>query len=65
MAVEREQEAERIRREEAKAVYHTVVTGDMLLVLARKYGVSVDQICQLNNMTRNSILRLGRTLRIK
>lgn len=48
-----------------KAVYHTVKKDDMLSKLAGKYGVSVKQICQLNNITENTILRLGKSLRIK
>lgn len=47
------------------AVYHTVVSGDMLGRLALKYKVSIDQICRLNNMTRETTLRLGKVLRIK
>lgn len=47
------------------AVYHTVKSGDMLGKLAGKYGVSIDQICRLNNITRTTILKLGRSLRIK
>ncbi|MDL2230649.1 LysM peptidoglycan-binding domain-containing protein [Alistipes sp. OttesenSCG-928-L06] len=37
----------------------------MLGTISRKYGVSIDQICRLNNITRTTTLRLGRKLRIK
>lgn len=47
------------------AVYHTIKQGDMLGKLAIKYGVSIDQICRLNNIKRTTILRLGQKLRIK
>lgn len=47
------------------AVYHTVVSGDMLSKLAVKYGVSVDQICRLSGITRTSMLNLKQRLRIK
>ncbi len=65
LAVEREQEAERARLEAAQAVYHTIVSGDTLLALSRRYGVTVDQICNLNNISRNTILRLGLRFRVK
>lgn len=46
-------------------VYHTIKSGDMLGKLAMKYGVSIDQICRLNKITRTTTLQLGRKLRIK
>lgn len=49
----------------ANAVYHTIRQNDMLGKLAIKYGVSIDQICRLNNITRTTTLRLGKTLRVK
>ena len=42
---------------------HTVVRGDTLWGLSRKYGVSVDAIKQANNM-RNDTVVLGTTLAI-
>lgn len=65
LAVAREEAAEKARKEAEQAVYHTIVSGDMLGSISRKYGVSIDQICRLNNMNRNTTLRLGRKLRIK
>lgn len=50
---------------QSKAVYHTIKSGDMLGKLAGKYGVSIDQICRLNNITRTTTLKLGRSLRVK
>ncbi len=49
----------------SNAVYHTIRQGDMLSKLAVRYGVSIDQICRLNGISRNTVLRLGRKLRIK
>lgn len=46
-------------------LYHTVVSGDMLGKLALKYGVTIDQICRLNNITRTTTLNLKQKLRIK
>ena len=41
------------------------IVGNMLGKLAIKYGVSIDQICRLNKISRTTILQLGRKLRIK
>jgi len=46
-------------------VYHTIVQGDTLYELSKKYKVSIAQICRLNNINENTILSLGRKLRIK
>lgn len=46
-------------------IIHTVVNGDMLSKLAVKYGVTVDQICRLNKITRTTTLQLKQKLRIK
>ncbi|MEG0602656.1 MAG: M23 family metallopeptidase, partial [Mucinivorans sp.] len=46
-------------------LFHTVVSGDMLGKLALRYGVSVDQICKLNGITRTTTLNLKQKLRIK
>ena len=42
---------------------HTVVRGDTLWGISRKYGVSIDDIKQANNM-RNDTVVLGTTLTI-
>lgn len=47
------------------AVYHTIRSGDILGRIAIRYGVSIDQICRLNNITRTTTLRIGRKLRVK
>lgn len=47
------------------ATYHTVRSGDMLGKLSARYGVTIDQICRLNKITRTTTLRLGQKLRIK
>ncbi len=50
---------------ESAAVYHTVKSGDILGRIAIRYGTTVDRICKLNNISRNSILRLGQRLRVR
>lgn len=46
-----------------KMKYHTIRNGDTLSRISRKYGVSVNKLCALNNMKTTSILRIGRKLR--
>jgi LysM repeat protein/ribosomal protein L27 len=46
-------------------LYHKIRSGDTLLALALHYGTTVAKICSLNGITPTTILRLGRTLRIK
>ncbi len=47
------------------AVSHRIRKGDNLSKIAKKYGVSINQICRLNGINRNDILRPGKVLRIK
>ena len=53
--------AERASRE----IWHIVKSGDILSKIARRYGVTVNQICRLNNIKSTTTLRIGRRLRIK
>ncbi len=48
-----------------KYLYHVVKKGETLSSIARKYHVSVAYICKLNRITTKTILRPGRTLRIR
>ena len=48
---------------EATPVYHRIQSGDTLGTIAQKYGTSVRRLCELNGITRTTVLRLGRTLR--
>lgn len=45
--------------------YHTIVSGDTLGHIAAKYGTTVKSICELNNMKKTDILRIGKKLRVK
>jgi nucleoid-associated protein YgaU len=49
---------------EDSAVYHTVRSGDNLWDIARKYGASVQQIRNLNDL-RSSNLRPGQRIRVR
>ncbi len=52
---------------EAKAAmrYHTVRSGDTLSGIAKKYGTTVTNICRLNGIKSTSVLRIGKTLRVR
>ena len=48
---------------EGQPVYHKIQSGDTLGAIAQRYGTTVSRLCELNGITRTTILRLGRTLR--
>ena len=43
--------------------YHIVRPGDTLSGIAKRYGVSVNRLCQLNRIGRNSIIRPKQRIR--
>lgn len=43
---------------------YKVEAGDSLWSISRKYGVSIDAICELNGIQENAILRIGKILYI-
>jgi murein DD-endopeptidase MepM/ murein hydrolase activator NlpD len=43
--------------------YYVIRSGDTLSAISRRLGVSIDRLCQLNNIRRTSILRIGQRLR--
>jgi LysM repeat protein len=45
-----------------KGRYHQVRRGDSLYRIAQQYGTSVDELCRLNNMTRNQVIHPGQKL---
>ena len=49
----------------SKKMYHTVRKGENLSKIAKKYGTSVNKICQLNGIRKNKALRVGQKLRVK
>jgi LysM repeat protein len=65
--VEAEPEVEESEPEpepEPQEVYHTVRSGDTLIAIANRYGVTVSQIRQLNEL-RGSGIRAGQRLQVK
>lgn len=43
--------------------YHTIKKGDTLYGIAKRYGKTVNQLCQLNNIKSSSTLRIGNRIR--
>ena len=52
-------------KEHTKAKYHRIRNGDSLWVLARRYGCSINRICRMNGISRKTVLRVGRRLRVR
>ena len=68
LAKEAESEAfqqQKIKQMKAKprTHIHKVKSGETLSSIARKRGTSIDRLCRLNNIKRNTILRPGQILR--
>ena len=51
------------RRESLRAQVHKVRKGESLSVIARKRGTTVKRLCQLNNITTKTVLRVGQILK--
>lgn len=45
--------------------YHTIRSGDTLGGIAVRYRTTITRICRLNGISRNTILRIGRRLRVR
>ncbi len=63
IANEEEDKKEQAEREAMR--YHKIRSGDTLGAIARKYGTTVSNICRLNGIKSTTILRIGRTLRVR
>ena len=46
-------------------VWHVVVEGDTVYALASRHRTTVAKICELNNLTDETFIRIGQKLRIK
>jgi membrane-bound lytic murein transglycosylase D len=55
------------KKPEQHIVNHKVRKGDTVAKIAKKYGVSINQICKLNGLTKQQAARIkiGQTLRVK
>jgi LysM repeat protein len=47
---------------QASKQYHEVQSGESLYLIATKYGLSVDELCRLNNIHPRQIIRPGQKL---
>jgi LysM repeat protein len=47
---------------QAMTQYHEVQSGESLYVIAMKYGLSVDELCRLNDIHPSQIIRPGQNL---
>lgn len=45
--------------------YHTVRSGDTLSKIAAKYHTSVKALCSLNGISRNTVLQIGKKIRVR
>lgn len=43
--------------------YHRIQSGDTLSGIAQKYGTTVSRLCELNNLNKTTVLKLGRSIR--
>ena len=50
---------------DGRAVYYRIRSGDTLARIAKKCHTSVKEICAINKLKLNSILRVGRSIRVK
>ena len=51
--------------EKAAMKYYKIRSGDTLGGIARRYGTTVTNICRLNGIKSTTVLRIGRSLRVR
>lgn len=51
-------------KEARKVHFHKVRRGDTLSGISKRHGVSINKLCSLNGIRKNSVLRVGQRLRI-
>ena len=51
--------------ESADAQYHVIKSGDTLDKISKTYHTTIDRLCELNDITRKTILHIGRRLRVR
>ena len=57
------QTAATIIQDGSAPVYHRIKSGDTLGAIAKRYGTTVQKLCELNGITKTTVLRLDRSLR--
>ena len=48
----------------AQKQYHTLQKGETLSKISKKYGITVEDLCKLNGLSRNQPVRIGQKLLI-
>ncbi|MEQ9425217.1 MAG: peptidoglycan DD-metalloendopeptidase family protein [Cyclobacteriaceae bacterium] len=51
-------------KEARKVIWHKIRRGETLSHISYRYGVPINTICRLNGISRRTILRIGRRLRV-
>ena len=51
-------------RIEPRAAYHVVQQGEILSMIARRYGMSLDELCRLNKITPKTVIHPGQQLMV-
>ncbi len=46
-------------------VLHTIKSGEKLAIIAKKYSISVKELCKINSITNPNKIRVGQVLKIK
>ncbi|MDJ0780644.1 MAG: LysM peptidoglycan-binding domain-containing protein [Desulfosarcinaceae bacterium] len=46
------------------ATFHTIVKGDTLYSVGRKYGLKVDELLRINNLPADTVIKPGQRLRV-
>ena len=62
----KQQESKEFQAERKQAVrshIHRVARGESISSIARKRGISVSELCRMNNLSKNSVLRPGQILK--
>lgn len=47
-----------------EVTYHRIKSGDTLSNIARRYNVSIAQLCKINNISKTTVLKAGKSIRI-
>jgi murein DD-endopeptidase MepM/ murein hydrolase activator NlpD len=44
--------------------FHTVAKGEYISLIADRYGISIKELCELNGISRKTVLKVGQKLRV-
>ena len=63
--IQSDEEDKRIAAEAAAIKYHIVKRGDTLGRIAINNDTTISELCRLNGITRNTVLKIGRKIRVR